>query len=290
MHLPDGYHMRDAAPADLELIGELRRSVGWVVHDWAVRVVLAPPARTVLVFHGDGEVAAVGSGMGYGELGWVGNMVVAERHRRRGLGTVVLQEIVRWLEDAGCRRLELYATTDGRPLYARNGFDLVEPSLMVRIPRSLALDPPARPSTSVEVAHTPGPWLERITAFDAPRFGGDRRMVLAALPIDRDAPLLIARRGGDVVGYAWLRPEHERLGPFVADEPDIAAALVAAAFGATAHAPELAFNMSSANEAGRRWLATLGVDPEPWEGRMARGRRIDRRDDTIYGNAVGALG
>jgi hypothetical protein len=29
---------------------------------------------------------------------------------------------------------------------------------------------------------------------------------------------------------------------------------------------------------------------EPWDGRMARGPMIPRRDDTIYANLVGALG
>jgi hypothetical protein len=44
------------------------------------------------------------------------------------------------------------------------------------------------------------------------------------------------------------------------------------------------------NEPGVRWLRGLGVELEPWDGRMARGPQIARSDDTIYANLVGALG
>ena len=39
-----------------------------------------------------------------------------------------------------------------------------------------------------------------------------------------------------------------------------------------------------------RMVAGLGVELEPWDGRMARGPAVERREETIYGNLVGALG
>ena len=107
---------------------------------------------------------------------------------------------------------------------------------------------------------------------------------------DAARPVLVARRRGVVVAYAWLRADGDRLGPFLADDPRLAEAIVHAAFERTASAEELTLNLPAANRAGIGWLESHGATVVPWDGRMARGPAIERRDETIYGNVVGALG
>ena len=43
-------------------------------------------------------------------------------HRRRGLGTRVLEAMLEWCRARGIRRLALHASVEGRPLYERMGF------------------------------------------------------------------------------------------------------------------------------------------------------------------------
>jgi GNAT superfamily N-acetyltransferase len=293
MPLAPGYRLRDASVDDLDAIAELRRSVDWAAHEWALRVVLDPPARCLVADGPEGDVVAVGSGIAYGHLGFVGNMVVAEGHRRAGLGTAILAEVIAFLEGRGCRRLELYATAQGRPLYERHGFRLVEPSALARVERRhLADGSPASDSAPVAVATLTGAagMIHALAAFDAPRFGDDRQAVLDALPVDAGSPLLVATRSDDVVGYAWVRAEHGRIGPFVADDPSVAEAIVRAALAAAPASAGLTFNITTTNRPGMGWLEGLGVELEPWDGRMARGAASRRRDEAIYGNALGALG
>jgi GNAT superfamily N-acetyltransferase len=287
MQAPPRYRLRLADHEDIAAIAALRVSVGWSVHSWALEAVLEPPARCVVAVADDGEVAAVGSGISYGALGVVGNMVVAAPHRRRGVGSAILGAVLDFLEKAGCTRLELYATADGRPLYAAHGFLPADPSAMGRVPRTIALD--ADPAVPVSEAAPDD--LDALAAYDGPRFGGDRRPLLAMMLADADRPLLVARRrDGTVAGFAWLRAEADRLGPFVADDPGIAGGILLAAFARAPSAAQLTLNLPTANRAGTAWLRGLGVELEPWDGRMGRGPEIARRDDTIYGNAVGALG
>jgi hypothetical protein len=107
---------------------------------------------------------------------------------------------------------------------------------------------------------------------------------------DADRPMTIAETDGRLVGYAWLRPDGERIGPLLADDPTIAEALVRNAF---AHAPqtaELTINLPTSNRPGMAWLAERGIGVDPWDGRMARGDELPRQDDTIYASVVGALG
>ena len=288
MGLPDDLSLRDADPDDLLAIGVLRTSVGWSVHEWALRAVIGVPhARCVVAMDGDGAMAGVGSGIVYGPLGFVGNMVVADAHRRRGVGSAILESVTAFLEDAGCRRLELNATSEGRPLYERHGFASVGRSATARIPRNAVRSrDPTVPIRRAE-AHD----LERLATYDGRRFGGDRGPLLEMLLDDPAAIVLLAdRAGAGLAGYACVRPQEPRVGPMLADEPSVAEMLLVDAFEAAPAADNLRLNLPPDNRPGAEWLGRLGIRIEPWDGRMARGPQIPRRAETIYGMTVGALG
>ena len=285
MRLPDDLRLRSADTSDLSRIVELREAVGWGVQNWALRAVLEPPrARCMVVENGDG-IIGVGSGISYGALGVVGNMIVGEGHRRRGIGSAILEAVIDFLTERGSSRLELYATPSGRPLYARHGFEQIGPSTMVRVQRGIV---PASAAVELSVAGPAG--LSELVAYDAPRFGGDRSTILRPMLADPQRPLVAGRRDGEIVGYGWIRPDGERVGPLVADTPDVAMAIVGAAFDRMPSADSLALNLPPENHDGVAQLAELGAELEAWDGRMGRGPQVPRREDTIYGLVVGALG
>jgi len=285
MPLPDGFRLRFADERDLPRIAELREQVGWSVHDWALRAALeAPHVRCVLALDAGGRPMAVGSGISYGELGVIGNMVVDEGQRRHGLGAAILDGVMTFLASRGSTRLELYASPDGRRLYPHFGFAPMGPSAMVRLPRVVDA------GTGASVLKAGPQAIDELAAYDAPRFGGDRRALLALMLADPRRPLLVARRRTSLVGYGWIRPEFDRVGPLVADTPNDAVALLAAAFTVLPSAGSLSFNLPDLAAAGAERLRELGAEIQAWDGRMGRGAAVPRRDDTIYGNAVGALG
>ena len=49
-------------------------------------------------------------------------MYVRSSHRRQGIGRRLLEACLRAAPERGLRRLNLYATADGRPLYTDRGF------------------------------------------------------------------------------------------------------------------------------------------------------------------------
>jgi GNAT superfamily N-acetyltransferase len=286
MPLPEGLALREADLADVPALLALRREVGWAAHEWALRLAIEPDnARCVVVDDGGDGIVGVGSGVAYGPIGFVGNMIVAASHRRQGLGSAILESVIAFLAASGASRLELYATEDGRPLYARYGFTFIEPGSRVVLPGPATLEPPREISVSTAANTDVGELL----AYDAPRFGGPRRALLQTMARDPERPLLVARRGGGVVGFGWLRVDDARIGPWVADDADVATSILATALEVVAGA-ELTANVPMSNRTALRWLATHGVTPDPWDGRMARGASVERREDTIYGNTVGALG
>jgi len=287
MPIPDGLHLRTAGTDDLPSVAKLRERVGWAVHEWALRAVLDPPhARCLVAVDGADHVIGVGSGISYGALGVVGNMIVDPSHRRRGIAAAILDGVVAFLDERGCTRLELSATDAGRPLYEKYGFTLAGPGVSAVVPRQARADDDG----AAELTDAGPTSLAELAAYDAPRFGGDRGPLIASMLADRARPLVVARREGAVAGWAWVRPDAERVGPLVADTPDVAAVLVGDALRRLPTARTVRLNFPAANLAGADRLRRLGAEMEPWSGRMARGAQVPRREDTIYGNAVGALG
>ena len=288
MSLPADLTLREATLDDLADIAALRASAGWGANEWALRAVIGQThARCVVVVDRADVAVAVGSGIAYGPLGFVGNMVVAEAHRRRGIGSVVLEAITSFLEAAGCGRLELNATSEGRLLYERHGFSTIGTSATATVGRNVALEPD--PAIGVRRGDA-RPDVDAVVAYDRPRFGGDRRPLLELLGSDPAVQFLVAGDDGQVAGYACLRDDPPRIGPFLAETPDIAASLMSSAFAEADGVDALRINLPPNNRPGAAWLRGLGIEIEPWDGRMGRGPQVPRRDETVYGMAVGALG
>jgi ribosomal protein S18 acetylase RimI-like enzyme len=287
MHLPSDLRLRDATSEDVPAIGALRESVGWGVTGWALRAVIGQGhAACLLAVDGGGNVAGVGSGIVYGPMGFIGNMIVAEPHRRRGVASAILEAVTAFLEGAGCTRLELNATSDGRPLYERHGFRSRGRSATARIPRDAELggDP------GVRVREASDSDLPVIAAYDRPRFGGDRRVLLELLLHEPTAAALVAAGHFGINGYAFVRTDDARIGPMVADAPSTAGALLRVGFELLPDARDVRLNLPPNNRPGAAWLESIGVELEPWDGRMGRGPDVPRRDDTVYGMTIGALG
>jgi ribosomal protein S18 acetylase RimI-like enzyme len=287
MSLPDDLTLRDATLDDLDAIAALRKSVDWTTHEWALRLVIERPgARCLVATDPGGAVVAVGSGIVYGPLGFVGNMIVSSGQRRRGVGSAILEALTRYLEDAGCTRLEMNATTDGRPLYERHGFRSIGRSSAAEIRSGAALvrDP------SVSTRRLGPDDLDALAAYDRPRFGGDRRALLAALLADDAATVVLAERGGAPVGFGCVRHDTPRMGPLVAEDPPAAETLLAEAFELLPPDTLVRLSLPPNNRPGAEWLRGIDATVEPWDGRMARGDALPRREETLYGMTVGALG
>jgi predicted N-acetyltransferase YhbS len=279
--------IREASDADLPSIIGLRQEAGWHAFTWALRDAMQPPHAHFLVADDGGEVIACGSAISYGPFGVLGNMVVSATHRRRGVGSELLRRLLAFLDERGCRSVELFATDAGKPLYERFGFRVVSSGLLITVP-SHAADA-SRGDLAIEVRAADPADAESLAAYDAPRFGGDRGAILRHALADAERRVLVALRAGQPVGYAVIRQEGDRLGPWVAEGPPEAAPLLEAAFAQT-HSTSLATNIARDNQPGVAWLRDIAIEVRSHDGRMRLGKPVRRRPETLYGTTVGALG
>ena len=117
------YALRDLERDDLARLNAVKPD-GWsditAVHEHYLSV---PNCRCVKAVDAGAGLAGIGTGISFTGTGWLAHIIVSKDHRRRGLGTMIVEDRIRCLrEGMGCGTITLTATDDGYPLYRKVGF------------------------------------------------------------------------------------------------------------------------------------------------------------------------
>jgi GNAT superfamily N-acetyltransferase len=121
----------------------------------------------------DGKLVGCGNGISNGEVGWLGNIIVLEQHRRRGIGRALTEHLIDAFKAKGCRTQLLVATSMGEELYRQLGFSVTSRYEFYDGPRLLATarNPRIRKASPRHFAH--------ILSLDR-EISGERRDALIA--------------------------------------------------------------------------------------------------------------
>ncbi len=175
----------------------------------------------------DGRLAATAGVMPYGSrFGWVCMVIVTEGERRRGLAETLLGECLNYLQARGAIA-GLDATPAGREVYRKLGFCDVYP--ITRLERRAPWrqdSAEARPHIHAITADV----LHAVADYDRPRFGEARVHLLSSWLRRAPRAARYASVSGGITGFVLAREGREatHIGPIVADDQDIAAALLEA--------------------------------------------------------------
>jgi GNAT superfamily N-acetyltransferase len=172
----------------------------------------------------DGTVVGTGCCVAYpdGKFGWIGLVATLPAFQRQGIGTTITEFLSNVLTDYGCASV-LDASAAGGPVYERMGF--ADRGLT----RVMGYEGNGDPSTAnVEEceALTTGD-LDEVARFDAPRFGANRRELLAKVVDQHPGRALVLRRRGKVAGF--LVAHESTLAPVVTDTSESLTGLITAA-------------------------------------------------------------
>jgi GNAT superfamily N-acetyltransferase len=251
------FTIQQATPGDFAALVALRHQEDWAPNAWLFAALEASQLGHIVVAHGeDAATRPAGHGQGnaiiasavgtaYGDIGIIGNVIVHASHRARGLGRAVMEAELEWLRQRGVRIVELDATHHGRPLYEKLGFVQRAPSWMLieTVGRLLAQRKPAAETEAVTVELSASN-LGSVAALDRQAFGGDRMPLLAAvLAQDGMRGWGMGDVRGAVSGYIFARPTERRtagvrIGPWIAQSPEVALQLLRHAVMSLAHLTE----------------------------------------------------
>ena len=268
---------------DTEPAAELLRRGDWgerlVFFDWAI----GQPTVVPLVAERDGEVVGTGVGSAHGSVGWVGTIFVEPARRGSGLGRAVTRAVIDELEARGCRTLVLIATSMGRPVYEREGFDVLDDQVRFSIdglPAVAGLSDPLVRSFAPDD-------FEAVVALDRFATGEDRRSVLASL-LSPSSTWVAVGVDGEVRGYLARAPW--RGGGLIAPDPDDALRLLEMRRRSTGVSGKAGAGLVGCNQVGRDRLRAAGWHEEGSGVRMIRGEPLDWHPEAIWGQFNGALG
>ncbi|MES0151782.1 GNAT family N-acetyltransferase [Mesorhizobium sp. M0012] len=196
----------------------------------------------------------------FGEVATIGVLIVDEKLRGQGLGGQLMKLA---LEKAGKRECRLIASSDGKPLYRKLGFDQLE---AVLIHRGI-------------VAHVEAPdgaeWairddFDQISEIDRSATGIDRRALISTLW--NKGGFAVIRYAGKVVGYAGMLPYGggEVAGPVVACSTDEARRLLSFLFS---HRIGALIRVDLRQQSGLAdWLNSIGIAEVSTRTAMRRGK------------------
>ncbi|HEV2581546.1 MAG TPA: GNAT family N-acetyltransferase, partial [Ktedonobacteraceae bacterium] len=241
------------------------------------RYLALQPDGTCVVKY-DGQVVGFGGAIHYGAFAYIGMMSVHPAMQRRGIGQVIMDYLLDWLDRRACPTILLDATPAGRPLYERCGFIEKDTTVVLRYTQ---VEMPAQ-TASEQVYKANASDLPELIAFDAPAFGAERRALLAAYYADDPRRVLIARdANGRLNGY--LIAQQSVIGPWVARGAADAERLLLRALALPFDDHPRVF-VSQHNTAALQLLARHGFTQQRTLSHMRRGEHIQRsRHTMIYG-------
>ena len=211
------------------------------------------------------------------ERGAIGMMLVAARYGGHGLGRALMEHALRAAGDDAA--ISLYATSSGRPLYDKLGFQPVRRSVAFR--GHFRLNPQANNSKKGEArgkaTEVPGNVrvateadLPAIIAQDRVKYGADRERMLARLPGFADRMVVFEASEG-IVGYAaaWRTEAFMMIGPLVAPDGAAARRLVT---DLAVHSPvAVRLDLDPDRPELPNWARTCGLAPTERTVFMTRG-------------------
>jgi GNAT superfamily N-acetyltransferase len=232
----------------------------------------------------NGALAGMGGATKFGPFAWIGLMAVDPAYQRQGIGASILERLLAYLEQVGCPITVLDASAAGAPLYERYQFQDNGTTVLYRAPDDAQ---PTGTPDSVHDIHLSD--LHDLTAFDAPIFGVDRSAVLRTF-IDAfpGRAFLTRDESGAVTGY--LFGQTDRIGPWVASNPEDAKALLAAGVTLPYEQPP-GVRSPSQNRSAADLLARHGFVEQRALRHMYRGPGPEQQDRSrIYSEASFGIG
>jgi len=166
-------------------------------------------------------VIGFGGAIEYGPFAYIGLMCVHPSMQNQGVGGLLLDHLLVWLEARGSPTVLLDATPAGAPLYKRYGFIEDDRTVVLRQTQRVLLSQDQPEDVSILNEED----LPALVAFDAPCFGADRHAILASYLADDPQRALVVRNANrQITGY--LISQLRTLGPCVARAPEDAERLL----------------------------------------------------------------
>ena len=208
MSLPE---IRVMTHGDIDLVMRLQEMVGWGnTRADAERSLYYEPSGCFVASVDGVDVGMVNSFL-YGDVGFIGNLIVLTETRGNGVGAALMRRAIERLTSDGAGTIRLDGVQKAIPLYERLGFkgeywSLRYSGVAAKAPHH-SIEPLARED------------LEQVARLDRRFFGLDRTQKLKRAQHDFPELCFKASKGGVIRGYIMAKTgaSNVRVGPWICD-------------------------------------------------------------------------
>ncbi len=237
-------------PQHIPLGMQLKSWANWnqVEADWNLLLQQSSGGAFVATF--DGESVGTTITINYqAAFYWIGMVLVAPAHRGKGIGTHLLQAALTYARRKGPIMLD--ATAMGQPLYHSLGFQVAGEVVRMEGKIPTLLPQP----TYFEIQNIKQEDLPLLSSYDKRHLQFDRNLLLLDFFHRAPASAFKAVQDETIIGYCLGRAgsQFHQIGPLVADNEEIAIALLAAACRTASNRPLII----DAPTNKKHWVETL---------------------------------
>jgi len=198
---------------DFEFAVSLTDTMNWgsVEEDFEFMMRLEPDGCLVLLHNS--ERAGIATAISYGQVGWLGNVIVSENHRGKGGGSLLVKHAIEYLTSNGVETVGLYSYLDKTPFYAKYNFQF-DSTFIVLEGRGFHASTKARIRKADE-ANT-----QQIISLDQLCFGGSRSKLLKSILLDSSNSCYTCTENDRIIGFAVAKifEDVSEIGPLVCRE------------------------------------------------------------------------
>jgi ribosomal-protein-alanine N-acetyltransferase len=232
----------------------------------------------------DGQAVGIVGSVDYGAFAWIGSMAVLPEFQNRGIGRALMNDILAWLDDRGCPMVRLDASDAGAILYHKLGFmgrgQVLSFVLEAKVPiRTLEVCVSLLRAVDIPAA----------ADFDELVFGARRECMFELLVTDFPQRAFISHdQAGRVTGYLFAQAQ--KIGPWAAQEPVAALALLARAVSLEYEVAPRIITPEENGEAAELLIRSGFALRHPHLHMCRGGSGLPGRRDLIYGQASYGVG
>lgn len=203
-------HLKNMSLEDLEFAVRITDSMSWnlLEEDFKFMMHLEPDGCFVLL--SDSERIGIATTISFDKVGWIGNVIVSESHRKQGAGSLLVRHCVKYLASKNVETVGLYSYIDKVAFYRRLGFEYNSEFTVLK--GKGFSSPPKAGLREVTKEN-----IQEVIDYDQSCFGASRRKLLEPILLDPHNLYYMAIEDGRISGYAAAKVYEEvaEVGPVV---------------------------------------------------------------------------
>ena len=195
---------------DFSFATRLTSKMNWGLTDADFEFMMELEPKGCFVLLCGSEKVGIVTVVSFGKIGWFGNLIISEDHRRKGAGALLAKHAIDYLTDNNVETIGLYAYQDRVSFYRRLGFWDDSEFLILK-------GKEFRTFTETKVREARRQNVSEIIKYDRICFNASRRKSLEPIIMDSDNLCYMFTEGEQLLGYAVAKVSKKtaELGPLI---------------------------------------------------------------------------